>query len=178
MPNLKITELTELTTIADSDLLAVVDDPGGTPVTKKITKANLITSLGMEIDYVTQASSVNPTATTEGTANTIITGNAVAYDGATPVMIEFCNGNSRPDLGGGTISFWLYDNGTSIGRIAYISNGGGEPVFVKVRITPSNATHTYSVRASVSTGTGLVSANTGGIGVPYPTTLRIVKANP
>jgi hypothetical protein len=41
----KITALAELTTVADDDLLAVVDDPAGTPVTKKITKGNLTKNL-------------------------------------------------------------------------------------------------------------------------------------
>jgi hypothetical protein len=40
MADQKITELTELTSPADEDLLAIVDDPSGTPTTKKITKAN------------------------------------------------------------------------------------------------------------------------------------------
>ena len=43
MANQKITELTALTTPATEDLLAIVDDPAGTPVTKKITLANLLT---------------------------------------------------------------------------------------------------------------------------------------
>ena len=40
MANAKITALTALTTVADEDLLPIVDDPAGTPVTKKITRAN------------------------------------------------------------------------------------------------------------------------------------------
>jgi hypothetical protein len=43
MANQKITELTALTTPAGEDLLAIVDDPAGTPVTKKITLTNLLT---------------------------------------------------------------------------------------------------------------------------------------
>lgn len=36
----KITELTELTTPVDADVLVIVDDPAGSPVTKKLTWAN------------------------------------------------------------------------------------------------------------------------------------------
>lgn len=36
-----ITELTELTSVASSDVVAIVDDPSGTPITKKITVDNL-----------------------------------------------------------------------------------------------------------------------------------------
>ncbi len=41
MADAKITELTELTSPEEEDVLAIVDDPSGTPVTKKITKQNL-----------------------------------------------------------------------------------------------------------------------------------------
>jgi hypothetical protein len=46
MADAKITQLTELTTVADEDLLAIVDDPSGSPVTKKITRANLLAGVG------------------------------------------------------------------------------------------------------------------------------------
>ena len=41
MVNKKITELTELTTPVSADVLAIVDDPAGSPVTKKITYGNV-----------------------------------------------------------------------------------------------------------------------------------------
>ncbi len=44
-PEVKITELPELTTIAGEDLLVAVDDPSGTPITKKITHTNLLLGL-------------------------------------------------------------------------------------------------------------------------------------
>ena len=37
----KVTELTALTSPAGEDLLLIVDDPSGTPVTKKVTVSNL-----------------------------------------------------------------------------------------------------------------------------------------
>lgn len=46
MADSKITELTGLgATPASTDILPIVDDPGGTPVTKKVTVANLLGSL-------------------------------------------------------------------------------------------------------------------------------------
>jgi hypothetical protein len=45
MADAKISALTELVTVADEDLLVIVDDPAGTPVTKKITRANLTSGL-------------------------------------------------------------------------------------------------------------------------------------
>lgn len=40
-----ITELVELTSVAVDDMIAIVDDPSGTPVTKKATVANLATAV-------------------------------------------------------------------------------------------------------------------------------------
>lgn len=45
MADQKITELVELTTPAGEDLLGVVDDPSGTPATKKITLLTLLENL-------------------------------------------------------------------------------------------------------------------------------------
>ena len=42
MADSKITALTALTTVADDDVLAIVDDTAGTPTSKKITKKNLV----------------------------------------------------------------------------------------------------------------------------------------
>lgn len=41
----KITELTAMTTAASADVLPIVDDPAGTPLTQKITAANLAASI-------------------------------------------------------------------------------------------------------------------------------------
>ena len=46
MADSKITQLTELTTPAVGDLLAIVDDPSGSPETKKITVSSLMTLAG------------------------------------------------------------------------------------------------------------------------------------
>lgn len=45
MADQKITDLTELTSVAGGDVLAIVDDPAGSPVTKKITRTNLVSGL-------------------------------------------------------------------------------------------------------------------------------------
>lgn len=41
----KITELDELEVVADEDVLAIVDDPAGSPGTKKISRGNLVAGL-------------------------------------------------------------------------------------------------------------------------------------
>ena len=54
---LKISELTALTSISGGDLLVIVDDPTGTPVTKKVTVANWLgnSSANVVIQNVTPA---------------------------------------------------------------------------------------------------------------------------
>lgn len=52
MADKKITELTQLTSLASGDLFVVVDDPTGTPITKKITASDIF---GNGISYVTNA---------------------------------------------------------------------------------------------------------------------------
>lgn len=52
MADKKITELTELTALADVDLFVVVDDPAGTPITKKILSRNVF---GNGVSFTTNA---------------------------------------------------------------------------------------------------------------------------
>lgn len=46
MADAKITQLEALTNVSPSDLLVVVDDPGGTPATRKATVANVMKAAG------------------------------------------------------------------------------------------------------------------------------------
>jgi hypothetical protein len=48
MANKKISELDALTSVDGDELLEIVDDPGGTPVSKKITRANLVAGLSAD----------------------------------------------------------------------------------------------------------------------------------
>ena len=63
MADAKITALTENTTPALTDLMVIVDDPAGTPLTQKITLTNLKTVLGgiswSEVTGTTQSAAVD-----------------------------------------------------------------------------------------------------------------------
>lgn len=62
MADSKVTALTALTTPADEDLLYTVDDPAGTPVSKKITWTSIKTFLkGLFHSYKVQSLGANPT---------------------------------------------------------------------------------------------------------------------
>jgi hypothetical protein len=52
MADKKITQLTALTTVSADDVLLIVDDPAGTPTSKKVTAENLKT-------YITTGLSTN-----------------------------------------------------------------------------------------------------------------------
>jgi hypothetical protein len=115
---------------------------------------------------------VSITATTEGSANTIVTAGSVTYDGTTAVRVEF--GCVRLDKGSTETQLWLYDNGVSIGMIGRTPNTCA--VMVACRLTPSNAAHVYSIRGAVDGGTGFAQAGVGGAGVMMPGFIRVTKA--
>ena len=134
----------------------------------------------LELSYVEFTAPVNVTATTEATANTIVTGGAIAYDGSTVVRIEFFAPNANVDAGG-VHDLWLvlYDGASSIGFLGIMSSLGVGYQFIPMnlsrRLTPSNASHTYSVRAYVDYGTGNVGAGAGGVGNSMPGFIRVTK---
>ena len=164
-------------------------------VGKVLTGAGVTTSVaykyppGYEFDYAEFTAPVSVTATTEATANVIVSSNAVTYDGATIVLIEFGTDYIQPDINSGIGRLWLYEQvgggaAASIGELAVINGDGGtssgsdrHPVFVRRRRTPSAASIIYSVRGSTASGTMTVDANVGGAGSSFPGYIRVVKVS-
>jgi hypothetical protein len=135
---------------------------------------------GYELDYAEFTSAVNITATTEATADTVVTGNAVTYDGSTAVLVEFFAPHAAPTATAAkNVLFWLYDGSSSIGALGAITTPATGtlqvPISVRRKLTPSNASHTYSIRCSVNTATGVVTAGAGGAGAYFPGFIRITK---
>ena len=174
----------------------IIADTGGTPtrLAAGATAGMLLRSAGSaafetwalppgyEFDYVQITSAVSITATTEGTADTVVTGSAVSYDGSTIVMVEYWFPYyTAPTSAVVDTIFVLYDGASSIGFIGLYSVPSSAstqrpgPVRGIRRLTPSNASHTYSIRAYVSTGTGSVGAGAGGAGAHMPGFIRILK---
>lgn len=140
---------------------------------------------GHQYDKVQITSSVNITATTEGTANTVVTANAVTFDGSTEVIIQawFNSVKAANDAAGRQLVFVLYDDtgggAAAVGQVGFIrgpsTTANERPTKIERPITPSAASHTYSLRAFVSAGTGVVEAGAGGSGQAAPGFIRITK---
>lgn len=127
---------------------------------------------GFELDYVqVTGGNVSITATTGATAQTIVTGTSLTYDG-NPVMLQFFA--PRIDTGTTFIVPVLYDGLTQLGQLASIT-GSGNPAPLFYRFTPSAGTHQYIVKAFVDAGSGTVFDGNGALGNLMPLFIRITK---
>lgn len=123
------------------------------------------------------AADVPVTATTAATANTVVTGTAVVYDG-TPILVEFFApyGINVP---GSLLNIELYDGATPVATMCAMGAAAAidTPLNGKVPITPTAGSHTYSARAwTGSAGTATVKAGAGsGAGVLVNGWIRVTK---
>lgn len=133
-----------------------------------------------EFDYVEFTSNVNVTATTEGTANTVVTGTSLSFS-AVPYIIEFYSAAVKTaNTANAELYILLYEDSTLLGYMAGVitaaANGNDRPVLVRRKRTPSAGTHQYIIKAIVSAGTGVVKAGSGGTGAFLPGYIRITTA--
>lgn len=130
---------------------------------------------GYQFDYV-EVTSGTPviSANSAATSVDVIVSNAIAYDGATKILIHFWS----YDVNNQCI-FNLFDGATDLGRLAVISGtAAGSPSIAFRELTPSNATHTYHIkgwRGAASNVTFDVGA--GGTDTVLPMFLRISKVS-
>ncbi len=136
---------------------------------------------GYEFDYVAKTSDTSITATTEGTADTCITGGSITYDGSTTVVIEAFSPNVRPDTGaaGRNIRIAILEDATVVGHAVVQTNASGTfatPVTLRVRRTPASGAKVMYIKAWVSAGTGTFGGGAGGSDTSYVAAfLRITK---
>lgn len=179
----KITNLTADSAPTVDDLVPTVNDPLGTPANRKVTLANLATVMpGYVLAYTEFTTDVSPTATSEGTANSVVTAPALTFDGATAIKIEFFTWRAKTPTVGAVITFVLYADSVSIGIIGQLNAVAAvsqlAPIYLVRCLTPVAGTITYSIRVYVSSTTGspAVYADVGGVGHGSPGFIRITRA--
>jgi hypothetical protein len=154
--------------------LYIKDDAG-------LETALLPTGMAIEVDYVEFTAGGSITATSEGSADTVVTAGAVTFDGSTEAIIEFSAPNARPDTGAAsrTLNVWLFEDGSSIGQLGLLASpaagGANAPLLLRRLLTPASGSRTYSIRATVNVGTGVITAGAGGAGNQVPGYIRVSK---
>lgn len=138
---------------------------------------------GQELGYSQRVTTLGITATTELTAQQVVTGPNIVFDGVTIAMITLsCPALIPPAAGLNAIYAILTDNGVSIGQVGLRQavNAGAnntDPFERSVRITPSAGAHVYEFRSWADTNNGAaVIAGAGGPGTNFPAYIRIVQA--
>lgn len=132
---------------------------------------------GYILDYVEITSPVTVSGTSEGAATTIITGTSQAY-AAEPIWVEFYCPDMQ-DSGAGFCIVHLWDGGTVLGRLGIFAGATGERWpggSLKVKLTPTAATHQYIVKGQVDASSSTIGAGNKGSSAYMPAFLAVTKA--
>ncbi len=165
--------------VAGSNVTITDNSPGA----GQITIASSGGGGGSELDYVEVTSTLTLTATTAATGQVAVQGVGIALDGSTDIKVEFfCPFGDAS--GGVALVVDLWDGATDIARIGglgIVSGGNnGDSLycaeFLRGARRPSNATHTYAVKAWKTGGTAHLNAGAGaGADVTAPMWYRVTK---
>ena len=149
MANRKITELTELTTPAGADIVAIVDDVAGIPTTKKISVSNLMTQAPVQTadiaDFGPAFYSTVSETTTARTLSDSDNGKIIVCSNASDVTITLPNGLTSGfnctlvQQGTGVVKVFVSGSATLYG---YNSNNATAGQYASVNIYPIG-TDTY-----------------------------------
>ncbi len=174
MADSKISALAAATSLASTDELVIAS----AGVTKKLVGADLP---GFEIAHVEFTASVTVSATTAAGANDVVSSGAISFDGTSRVCIEFFSMDVATGATAGSYVYvMLWDDATDLGRIAQSGSGGSldieRAVLARRFLTPSNASHTYKIKAYRVNSNGTVVAGAGGVDTPLPGYIRIQRA--
>lgn len=135
---------------------------------------------GYEFSYTEFTSTVSITATTSATATTLFTAPAYVADGATLIRIEVFIPNvvAGANASGSETIIDIYDGSTSLGAIGNANTGNSSGISVALygirELTPSAASHTYSVRGWRTNANGSAQGGSGGAGNFLPGYIRVV----
>lgn len=134
---------------------------------------------GTELAYAVRTTPLTVTVSADASAQEVIAGTAITYDG-TPVMVEFFCPSVMPGSAA-HVNYSLWDGATAVGILG-TSGGGGVsgqptvPAYVKRKITPTAGSHTYRICAA-GPGSPYLSCGTGAALTDAPPAfMRITKA--
>jgi hypothetical protein len=147
----KITQLTALTTPATDDLLAIVDDVAGTPITKKITLANLLSLFVSNVVVQTLTSASGTYTPTAGMKKVLMIAVGPGGNGANITAADESSGGG----GGG---------GTAIKLFTAADIGASKPYTVG-QTSGNNTTLNTSTLVANSGANGAATGNSAVVGV-------------
>lgn len=131
-----------------------------------------------QIDYTEQASDVTVTATTVGTAQTLVSSSAFTYE-ASPIRIEFdCPAVSSINA---VVNIILRDSTTVLGTLRQLPTSSlNNGISLSRQFTPTAASHTYNIAAwNESADTVVFEAGSGGTTgnatTFFPMSIRITR---
>lgn len=132
---------------------------------------------GYILDYVEITSPVTVNGTSEGAATTVITGTSQAYT-TDPIWVEFYCPDLQ-DSGAGFCIVHLWDGGTVLGRLGIFAGATGERWpggTMKVKLTPTAATHQYIIKGQVDASSSTIGAGNKGSAAYMPAFLAVTVA--
>jgi hypothetical protein len=157
---------------------------GKVPVASSAAAGTWAFPPGFEIGYAQITAPVAVVSTTEATGTTIVAPGALVFDGA-PVLVTFFSPAVRVDTAGAGdfVIISLFEGASQITRLVLletivIGQATNYSTTGSFRFTPTAASHTYTVTASVSStasGTPQVGAGAGGTGGYPPAYVRFQK---
>lgn len=138
--------------------------------------------VGQEIGYSERTSGFTASASSAATAADMGMSITLTADGVTPYMLEFWAAwvDTSAALGAYTAVHFA-ENGTRLADWDVIVRAPAAamtsaPIIARKRIVPTAGSHTYTMRAWSSGGTGTINAGPGGVGNPPPMFMRITRA--
>jgi microcystin-dependent protein len=140
-----------------------------------LTDTQVVTASGglVELGYSQITSNVSITGTS--TAQTVVIAPLTVVCDGSPILVEFFSANIvSPSSQYLNISLW--EDGVE--KTRYWASSGlsqQQSALPQYRLTPSAGSHTYSVRAFTTSGTGTVAAGTGSTTGTAPAFLRVSK---
>jgi len=167
----KIEDLSELTSVASTDVLPIVDDTSGTPVTKKITKANLVKNIVATTD-LTATGTKNSTTFLRGDdtwatndTNATHTGE-VTGSGALTVADDIIDEANLKVDNTPTNDYVLTAKSGAAGGLTWKEGGGGAeatPVLQAVSYSAANASPSTEGTHKVSIFAKTIDSNNQGL---------------